>query len=36
LRYQSRKLALLSFSSSSKDRKLKVDVLLADIIYNKK
>jgi hypothetical protein len=26
----------LSFSFSSKDRKLKVDVLLADMIYNKK
>jgi hypothetical protein len=36
LRYQSIELALSSFSFSSKDRKLKADVLLADMIYNKK
>jgi hypothetical protein len=34
--YQSIKLAPLRFSFSSKDSKLKADVLLVDMIYNKK
>jgi hypothetical protein len=36
LQYQTIKFAPLSFSLSSKDRKLKADVLLADMIYSKK